>query len=294
MTEQLISMQGKICMVTGATGGIGEVTARELARAGATVIVVGRSAQKAAATVEQIKQATSNAQVEFMLADLSLQKDVRQLAAEFKQKHDRLHVLVNNAGATFAKRTVTAEGFEMTWALNHLNYFLLTNLLLDLLKVSASPAHTARIVNVASDVHKISRIKFDDLQSAKQYRSFMVYGKSKLANVLFTYEMAQRLEGSGVTANALHPGVVATNFGATTNWFGRHVVRNFLNLFSISSEAGARTTLYLATSPAVEGVTGQYFDKEKAVPSSKISYDKAAAARLWQVSEVMTGLATAL
>ncbi|MDQ3250549.1 MAG: SDR family oxidoreductase [Chloroflexota bacterium] len=279
------SMQDTICLVTGATAGIGEVTALELARLGATVVLVGRNAQKAAAIVEQIKQQTGNPQVEFMLADLSLQKDVRRLAAQFQQKYDRLHVLVNNAGAIYISRQVTAEGFEMTWALNHLAYFLLTNLLLDVMKASAP----ARIINVASDVHTTGKITFDDLQGEKKFGGFGSYKQSKLANVLFTYELARRLEGTGVTVNALHPGVVASSFGTNNGWIGRNVVRKAMNLFSISNEEGARPTLYLATSPAVEGVTGQYFDKEKAVASSKASYDTATAARLWQVSEGMTG-----
>jgi retinol dehydrogenase 12 len=282
-------MKGKICMVTGATSGIGVVTARELARQGATVIVVGRSREKSEATVSAIKQQTGNPNVEYLLADLSVQKDIHQLAQQFKGRYARLHVLVNNAGAIFLMRQESADGIEMTLALNHLNYFLLTNLLLETLRASAP----ARIVNVSSRAHeRVSGLNFDDLQNRQWHFGQQVYGQSKLANVLFTYELAHRLEGSGVTVNALHPGFVATRF-ATNN--GRLVrwARPLLDRFALSAEEGARTAIYLATSPEVEGVTGKYFVEEKAVPSSPASYDEAAARRLWQISAEMTGVPVA-
>jgi NAD(P)-dependent dehydrogenase (short-subunit alcohol dehydrogenase family) len=279
-------MNGKICLVTGATAGIGKVTARELARQGATVIVVGRNREKSEAMVSEIKQQTDNLNVEFMLADLSVQKAVHQLAEQFKRQYQRLHVLVNNAGAIFLRRQESADGIEMSFALNHLNYFLLTNLLWDTLKASAP----ARIINVSSRAHqRVAGLNFDDLQNRKGYAGQQVYGQSKLANVLFTYELARRLEGTGVTANTLHPGFVATHFATNNGWLAR-LARPFLDLFALSAEEGARTMIYLATSPEVESVTGKYFVKEKAVPSSPASYDEAAARRLWEISVKMTGL----
>ncbi len=279
------TMNGKICLVTGATSGIGKVTARALAARGATVIVVGRNPDKSAATVAQIRQQTGNSAVEFMLADLSSLQQVRQLAEEFKKRYQHLHVLVNNAGAIYFSRQETVDGFELTFALNHLNYFLLTNLLLDTLKASAP----SRIVNVSSAVHASGTINFDDLQARNKYSGMSIYGQSKLANVLFTYELARRLAGTGVTANAVHPGMVATNFAANNGLLGR-LARPVMNLMSISEEEGADTIIYLATSPEVEGVTGKYFVKRRAVPSSQESYDEAEARRLWQVSEELVGL----
>ena len=203
------SMAGKVCLVTGATSGIGEVAATALAAKGATVVLVGRNPEKAAATAERIKKVTGNPSVEFLIADLSQQSEVRRLAEEFKAKHDRLHVLVNNAGAMFADRRESPDGIELTFALNHLGYFLLTNLLLDTLKASAP----SRVVSVASYAHRmVPALDFDDLQFREKYSGFKVYGASKLANVLFTKELARRLEGTGVTANSLHPGFVATSF----------------------------------------------------------------------------------
>ena len=278
-------MHGKVCIVTGAASGIGAVTAQALAQQGAAVILVDRNSEKGAITVNQIKQQTGNPAVEFMWADLSAQKEIRQLVQQFKSRYQRLDVLVNNAGAIFRQRQETVDGIEMTFALNYLGYFLLTNLLLDTIKASAP----ARIINVSSRSHARAQINFDDLQSRSSYRGLQAYAQSKLAIVLFTYELARRLEGTGVTVNALHPGVVATNF-ATNN---RGVVGLSMRLFRlafISPEQGAQTSIYLATSPEVEGVTGKYFVKQQAVPSSPASYDTATASRLWQVSAEMTGL----
>lgn len=289
MTTPNTSMNGKVCMVTGATSGIGQVTALALAQRGATVIAVGRSQEKSAALVEQIERQTGSTTVEYMLADLSSQQEIRRLAQQFQGRYQRLDVLVNNAGGLFISRQQSVDGIEMTFALNHLSYFLLTNLLLDTLKASAP----SRIVNVASDAHESARLDFDDLQGQRRYSGIQAYGRSKLANILFTYELARRLAGTGVTVNTLHPGVVATNFGANNGRLAR-VLRRVANLVSISPDQGAQTSIYLATSPDVEGVTGQYFVKQKAVPSSKASYDKAAAERLWRVSEELTGLAVAV
>jgi NAD(P)-dependent dehydrogenase (short-subunit alcohol dehydrogenase family) len=285
MTDQDEPMESKICLVTGATAGMGAVTARALAQRDATVILVGRNPAKGAATVEQMRQQTGNPAVEFMLADLSVQGDVRQLAQQFKARYPRLDVLVNNAGATFGQRRETVDGLEMTLALNHLACFLLTNLLLDALQAGAP----ARVVNVSSFAHKLARINFDDLQGRRRYVGWQAYGRSKLANVLFTYELARRQAGAGVTANALDPGLVATDFGLRDTGIVRPSKR-LLNLFALSPEEGAQTSIYLAASPEAAGVTGKYFVKCRAVSSSKASYDQIAAARLWRISAELTGL----
>jgi NAD(P)-dependent dehydrogenase (short-subunit alcohol dehydrogenase family) len=297
-------MYGKVCLVTGAASGIGAITAQALAQQGAAVILVDRDSEKGAVTVNQIKQQTGNPAVEFMRADLSAQKEIRQLAQQFKSRYQRLDVLVNNAGAIFPQRQETVDGLEMTFALNYLAYFLLTNLLLDMIKASAP----ARIINVSSRAHARAPIDFDDLGSRSDYRGPRAYARSKLAIVLFTYELARRLEGTGVTVNTLHPGSVATNFstnhGGVVGLLMRMIATNFAmnngkgtgllaRLFRfalISPEEGAQTSIYLATSPEVAGITGKYFVKCKAVPSSPDSYDTATADRLWQVSAAHTNL----
>jgi NAD(P)-dependent dehydrogenase (short-subunit alcohol dehydrogenase family) len=276
-------MKGKTVLVTGGTNGLGLVTARELARMGAQVTILSRNPVKCAAVAEAIKAETGGA-VEFIAADLSTLAGIMQGATSFKQRHTHLHVLDNNAGAMFTRRRITPDGFEMTFALNHLNYFLLTNLLLDVLKASAP----ARIVNVSSGAHMRGSIEFDNLQSERHFAAMQAYGQSKLANVLFTYELARRLEGSGVTANALHPGFVFTGFarnnGAVFN-FGMKLIGPFIR----QADQGAQTSIYLASSPEVEGVSGKYFIDCKAVDSSPLSYDKELAEKLWQVSLELTG-----
>lgn len=283
-------MKGKICLVTGATSGVGEVTARTLAQMGAMVIVVGRDSQRGADTLQRIRSVAPTAQVEFMLADLSSLAHVRQLAQEFKRKYSRLNVLVNNAGAWLTRYQESVDGIEMTFALNHLGYFLLTNLLLDTLKTSAP----ARIINVSSYGHKAGRMNFEDLQFRQRYNGMQAYRQSKLANILFTYELARRLTGTDVTVNALNPGLVATNFGLNNfglnNGWLKSLLRRAFALAAISPEQGAQTSIYLAALPEVEGVTGKYFSNEKEAQSSPASHDRAAAARLWQVSETLTGL----
>jgi retinol dehydrogenase 12 len=278
-------LKGKTCLVTGATSGIGQATARALAEKGAQVIIVGRNPAKCSATVSQIRQQTGNPAVEYLLADLSSQSAVRQLAEQFKSRYRQLHVLVNNAGAIFLQRQVTVDGIEMTLGLNHLSYFLLTHLLLDTIQASVP----ARIVNVASLAHKRARINFDDLQGIKRYNAMRAYGQSKLGNVLFTYELARRLSGTHVTVNALHPGLVGTGFAANNGSLVRLAMRLY-GFVALSPEQGARTSIYLATSPEVDGVTGKYFVECRAVPSSPLSYDTAVAGRLWQVSAEMTAL----
>jgi NAD(P)-dependent dehydrogenase (short-subunit alcohol dehydrogenase family) len=278
-------MHGKICAVTGATSGIGLVTAQVLARQGATLIVIARNAERGAATVSRIRQETGNSAVELMVTDLSAQTQVRQLAREIQHRFARLDVLVNNAGALFTRRQLSQDGIEMTFALNHLAYFLLTNLLLDPLKA----ADSARIVNVSSEAHRRARLDFSDLQGQHRYTGWRAYSRSKLANILFTYELARRLAGTGIVTNTLHPGFVATNFGRNNRSITAAFFR-ILQLAAISPEEGAQTIIYLARSPAVKGVTGEYFVKQHAVRSSQVSYDRIAAERLWQVSAELTRL----
>jgi retinol dehydrogenase 12 len=277
-------MNGKTCLVTGATSGIGEVAARELAGLGARVIVVGRSPERCTATLEGIRRETGSARVESIVADLSSQAEVRRLAGEVRGRCDRLDVLLNNAGGMFLDRRESPDGIELTLALNHLSYFLLTNELLPLIKASAP----ARIVNVASDAHKGASIDFDDIQGRRRYAGWRAYQQSKLANILFTYELARWLEGSGVTANTLHPGFVRTRFFADfTGWIGL-ITKLGAKLVAIDPEEGAKTSVYLASSPEVAGVTGQYFVKCRPARSSPQSHDRVAAERLWQVSEELT------
>lgn len=286
MTPHNMDMTGKICVVTGATAGIGEAVALALAGRGATVVGVGRNPQKCARSRQMIQTQTGNEQAAFLLADLSSQAEIRRLAAEFKQMYPRLDVLVNNAGAPFAKRQETVDGIEMTFALNHLHYFLLTNLLLDVLRASAP----ARVINVSSRLHRHGSLDFDDLEFRQGYGRFKAYRRSKLANVLFTYELARRLAGTGVTANAADPGLVKTNAGSGDGLLTR-LAKGMVDAIAGQTPAqGAETIVYLATSPAVNGISGKFFRRKKAIPSSDASYNEADARRLWAVSAQMTGL----
>ena len=279
-------MQGKNVLVTGATDGIGKITARELAKMGAAVTIVSRNPEKTARTVIEIREASGNPNIDMLVADLSSQADIRRAAAEFNARHDHLNVLVNNAGAYFMKRTESVDGIEMTFALNHLGYFLLTHLLLDALK-AGSPA---RIVNVSSAAHVGGRLNLDDLQMKKRFSGWAAYSQSKLANLYFTYELSRQLEGQGVTVNALHPGFVDTNFGVSNGGLGGWMMNLFQKIGAISPEEGAKTSIYLASSPEVEGITGKYFANKKPVNSSQISYDRDLARALWERSLELTGL----
>lgn len=281
-------MTGKVCLITGGTSGIGWVTAYELARLGANVIVVGKNRKRGMVAVTRIQDGLRVDTVEFIQTDLSVLQEVRDLVELFKTRHQRLDVLVNNAGTTLLVRRLSADGNEMTLAVNHLGHFLLTNLLLDRLRTS-SPS---RVINVSSGSHWRGEIKFDDLQSEKKYRFMRVYGQSKLANVLFTYELARRLDGSGITANAVHPGFVSTNMGRDNGWFIHKMVRLVMLLKGISPEEGAKTMIYLATSPEVKSQTGKYFYEMKSVKSSSSSYDLETARRLWEVSEALVEIGT--
>jgi NAD(P)-dependent dehydrogenase (short-subunit alcohol dehydrogenase family) len=278
-------MKGKVILITGATNGIGLEAARALGRSGARLVIVGRSADKTNATADLIRRDTG-ADVTPLIADLSQQADIRALAADFKTRFDRLDVLINNAGAYFNSKQMTADGFEMTFALNHLSYFLLTHLLLDVIKDSAP----ARIINVSSNAHKFGGIDFDNLQAEKRFGGMIAYGQSKLENILFTYELARRLEGTGVTVNALHPGVVRTGFGKNNGALMTVAMNIFQGITGISAEQGADTIVYLASSPEVAEVSGKYFYKRRAIKSSAVSYDTDAAARLWAISEALTGI----
>lgn len=281
-------MDDRVCLVTGANSGIGLEIAKGLARQGATVVMAARNSEKGEAAREQVVRETGNDRVELLLADLGSLAQVRRLAGDFLARHDRLHVLVNNAGLVLTRRQVSEDGYEQVFAVNHLAPFLLTNELLGALKASAP----SRVVTVSSDAHRNQRVNFDDLHSEGFYFGFRVYGTSKLANILFTTELARRLEGTGVTANAVHPGFVASNFGRNNGGPFRGFVTILQRLIGDSPEEGAQTPLYVATSPEVEGVTGRYFAKGKQRHPSTQALSIADARRLWEVSERLVGLET--
>jgi NAD(P)-dependent dehydrogenase (short-subunit alcohol dehydrogenase family) len=276
--------------VTGATSGIGRAAAEELARCGAELVLVGRDRARGEATLAEIRERTGNAELSLLLADLSSQAQIRRAAEEFLASGRPLHVLLNNAGVVELRRAETAEGIERTFAVNHLGYFLLTRLLEVRLRESAP----ARVVNVASDAHHYAggRLDFDDLESRRAYRVMQVYGKSKLANILFTRELARRLSGSGVTANALHPGFVGSNFGKNNGLLGR-VSMTLLRPFARSPEKGAETAVWLCASPELEGTSGEYFFDRKPRRPHASAQSEEDARRLWELSERMTGLASA-
>jgi NAD(P)-dependent dehydrogenase (short-subunit alcohol dehydrogenase family) len=282
ITQQL-SNPGKVCLITGANSGVGKAAALALAGMGATVVLLCRDAERGKAAQADVAAAATGSAPQLVLADLSSQQEIRGVAEAIQQRISRLDVLVNNAGAFFAKRSTTVDGLECTFAINHLAYFLLSDLLLDLLKRSAP----ARIINLSSGSHVQAHLDFEDLQSEHNYNGWRAYGRSKLANVLFTYALARRLTGSGVTVNAVHPGVVKTNFGRSSGFlrFGMRAAGTFL----LSPEEGADTVVYLATSPDVADVTGRYFVKRKPIRSSPESRDQDVQERLWQVSEQLTG-----
>jgi NAD(P)-dependent dehydrogenase (short-subunit alcohol dehydrogenase family) len=280
------SMQGKICMVTGANSGIGKATALELAQMGATVVMVCRDRTRGEEARSEITTKSRNNAVDLLLADLSSQQSIRQLVEHFQHHYTQLHVLINNAGlAAFTGRRETVDGLEMTFAVNYLAPFLLTNLLLDMLKASAP----ARIVNVSSNSHEAGYIKLDDLQ-AEHHRSMRAYEQSKLAVVLFTYELARRLQGTEVTANCLHPGFVATNFAQRDVRSAVRLLVKLIGSFGTSPQEGAKTSIYLASSPEVEGVTGKYFVKSIPRRSAAISYDESLQRQLWEQSAKLVNL----
>jgi retinol dehydrogenase 14 len=284
-------MAGRTVLVTGGTGGIGKATALGLARMGAHLAITGRDRERTESAAREIREA-GGGQVDVFVADLSSQSEVRRLADEVLQSLPRIHVLVNNVGGYWKTRHVTADGLERTFALNHLAPFLLTSLLLERLGQSAP----ARVVTVSSNAQAMGKIDFDDLQGEQSYSGSRAYNQSKLANVLFTYELARmlpRLQAGAVTANALHPGVVNTSFGAEDPGGVQRLLVPFARPFMKSPARGAATSVHLASSPELEGVTGGFFASSKPRKSSKRSYDQATAARLWQVSAALVGLPSA-
>ena len=274
------SMRGKTVLITGGTSGIGKATAVGLASMGARVGITGRDRGRADAAAASIARGSGAPAVDVFVADLSSQAEVRRLAGEVLSAYPRLDVLINNVGGFWDTRHITADGLEHTFALNHLAPFLLTDLLLERLKQSAP----ARVVTVASGAHTGGRIDFDDLQGERSWSGSRAYDQSKLANVLFTHELARRLQGTGVTANALHPGVVRTSFGAEDPGLVQRLIVPFFRGFMKTPAQGAATSIHLSSAPDLDRVTGQYFAAGKPKRSSKASYDKAVAARLWQVS----------
>ncbi|WP_224247605.1 SDR family oxidoreductase [Hyalangium gracile] len=277
----MADMKGKRCLVTGATQGIGRVAALELAKAGASVVIVGRDPARTQETVQALRQQSGNPEVEAIVGDLALLEEVRRVAREYSSRYSRLDVLLNNAGALFGQRQLTSEGYERTFALNHLAYFALTRDLLELLGRGAP----SRVVNLASAVHSMARIDFDDLMTERSYTGMRAYSRSKLANVMFTLELARRLQGRNVTATCVHPGMVLTNFGQGNLGLMGKLIGPLLRPFTLRPEQGADTPVWLASSPEVEGVTGKYFIRRKERKVNRQALDAAARERLWDVSE---------
>ncbi|CCQ91032.1 Short-chain dehydrogenase/reductase SDR [Nitrospina gracilis 3/211] len=280
------SMKNRTCLITGANSGIGYETARALGYMGAKLILVCRNPDKGQAALDSLRMRTGNDDMELMIADLASLHQVEELAEKVRARHNVLHVLINNAGLLQGRRELTEDGYETTFAVNHLAHYVLTLRLLDLLK-AGSPS---RIINVSSIVHLIGSIRFDDpFFEKKSYRAMSAYAQSKLANILFTYKLARLLEGSGITVNAMHPGVVATNFGhAGPLWY--KLAKVFARPFYIRPQNGARTLIHLAASPQVENVTGTYFVRKRSVPTLPVSYDTSLQDRLWDISGQMTGV----
>jgi retinol dehydrogenase-14 len=288
LDNQNSGMGGKTALITGGTSGIGKATAVALAAMGANVVVVGRNPERGLTALRDIKAQSHSESVELMLADLSVQSEVRRLADEFLERHDRLDVLANNAGLVQSKRTETTDGIETTLAINHLAPFLLTNLLLDRLKENAP----SRVITVSSEAQRWGNIDFDDMQSTRKYSGFPVYGMTKLANIMFTYELADRLKGTFVTANCLHPGAVSTNFGKN-NAGPMALFFRVAKPFMRSPEQGADSLIWLASSADVDGVSGRYFSDRKEIEAKEVAHDEGARRRLWEISEELTGLKVA-
>jgi NAD(P)-dependent dehydrogenase (short-subunit alcohol dehydrogenase family) len=279
------NMKSRVCLITGATSGIGFAAAKELARLESNVTIIGRNKEKCNETVSKIIEYTGNPNVDFILADLSTLSEVRNAAIQFLEKNRKLDVLINNAGVSLGKYQETTEGIEKTIVVNHLSHFLLTNMLLDTIKKSAP----SRIINVSSELHRRAQINFDDLYMKNNYRGMKAYGNSKLMNILFTYELSRRLEGTRVAVNAMHPGLVRTNLGGNSGIISK-MIWSLITLFAKSAEDGAKTIIYLATEPRIENITGKYFSNEKEVNSSTLSYDEKISERLWSMSKKLTGL----
>ncbi len=278
--------KNSVVIVTGANSGMGKATSVGLAKTGATVVMLCRNKAKGEKAVHEVRDLSVNSSVELMLCDLGSRKSIEDFCTEFKKKYQRLDVLVNNAGVILLDRQQTFDGYELQFGVNHLGHFLLTNRLIDLMLTSAP----ARIINVSSGAHKTGKIHFDDVNLKKNYNVWRAYAQSKLANVLFTYELSERLKGTEVTANCLHPGAVATAMGIDRNTGFGTFITSMLKPFFQTPEDGAQTAIYLATSHEMDGVTGKYFYRKSPIPSSKRSYDKDLARKLWELSEKMMGL----
>lgn len=274
-------MEGRVCVITGATAGLGQAAATELGRRGATVVLVARSPERAENTRKAVVRAAGHDRVHVVRADLAVQAQVRAAAAEILERWPAVHVLINNAGVYTRTLQLTPDGIEMQWAVNHLAPFLLTNLLLDRLRASAP----ARVVTMSSGAHRGAALRLDDVEMRGKYNGLRQYANTKLANILFTRELARRVPPAQVTANALHPGVVATEL-----LFGGFAPLRLLKFFMKTPEQGARTTVYLASSPDVASVTGGYFQDERPARITSAAQDDTAARRLWEISEQMTGL----
>ncbi len=276
-----IRMDGRVVMITGANSGIGKETAIQLAKIGASIIMVCRNKTRGESALKEIKETANSNKVDLFFADLTDQRSIREMVDNFKKKYDKLHVLINNAGIISRSRSTNSDGYELTFATNYLGHFLLTYLLIDLLKSSAP----SRIINVSSLMHRFAKPDFEDIHMENEYNAFRAYGNSKLYNILFTYELARRLESTGVTVNALHPGAVRSNFGRNNRGSLSKIVFSILRPFYISVNEGARTSIYLASSPEVKDITGKYFVKSKPKKSSKISYDPKLQSKLWRIGE---------
>jgi NAD(P)-dependent dehydrogenase (short-subunit alcohol dehydrogenase family) len=280
------NMTGRIVAITGASSGLGRVAAGRLAAMGAQLLLVARNRAKGEILLRQLRDKHPGIGAKLLIADLSSLGAVRQLAAELTEAAPRLDALINNAGAIFTQRETTVDGLERTFALNHMAYFLLTNLLLDRLKAGRN----ARIVNVASEAHRNAELDFDDLQTARDYGGWLAYRRSKLANILFTRELSRRLAGTGVTSNCLHPGFVATEFGDNNGGAFRAALSIAKRFMAISPAEGGETLVYAASAPGISAMSGLYFDKNRPRPPSAAAQDGEAAKRLWMLSEKLAGL----
>jgi NAD(P)-dependent dehydrogenase (short-subunit alcohol dehydrogenase family) len=272
-----MQMTGKVCVVTGSNSGIGKETALALAEMGATVVMVVRNQEKGQKALEEIEAKTGNRSVSLMVCDMSSMASIRVFASDLKKRYDHLDVLVNNAGAEFVKRQLTAEGFEQTFAVDYLAPFLLTHELLDLLKAGAP----SRIINVSSGLAKNGKVDFDDLQNERNYKGMQAYSNAKLMLMMFTYELSRRLAGTGVTVNVLMPGFVATNLGKNSGSLGSAIMFTMVRPMQISAKKGAETSVYLATADEVKDVSGKCFSKKKEIETCPVSYDQKAQQRLW-------------
>jgi len=283
-------VNGKRVLITGATNGIGKQAALDLMKMGAEVVIVGRDENKTIRVCNELKELNGNSKIDMLVADLSSMDEIRRIAEEFLAKYDRLDILLNNAGAVFSEFQASADGYEMTFALNHISYYLLSNLLLDIVKQTALQDGEARIINVSSSAHRNATMRLDNLRDASGYSFMNSYGASKLMNVQFTYELARRLADTTVTVNAVHPGLVDTGFGHNTGRLWSVLIKAAQKLFAISPEKGAVTLVYLASSPEVNGISGKYWNEKQQKRSSENSYDREQQMRLWEFSAEATGV----